>query len=202
MSSNFFTRFSVRILETFGTEEAKLCPFMLETLISSKTRIKLLLKFFLNSESKGYLRSLAHEFGDSTNAIRVELNKFEEAGMLKSELDGNKKVFMANRKHPLFDNLHAMVMKYIGIDKIVENISIRLGDIQKVYLVGDYAEGRDSGIIDLFILASDLDALYLMKLLQKAEAKIDRKIRYVHFEVEQELLSLLNNQANLLIWEK
>jgi len=175
---------------------------MLETLISSKTRIKLLLKFFLNSESKGYLRSLAHEFGDSTNAIRIELNKFEEAGMLKSELDGNKKVFMANRKHPLFDNLHAMVMKYIGIDKIVENISIRLGDIQKVYLVGDYAEGRDSGIIDLFILASDLDALYLMKLLQKAEAKIDRKIRYVHFEAEQELLSLLNNQANLLIWEK
>ena len=77
---------------------------MLETLISSRTRIKLLLKFFLNAQSKGYLRSLEHEFGESTNAIRLELNKFEEAGMLSSESEGNKKVYRANPKHPLFEN--------------------------------------------------------------------------------------------------
>ena len=51
---------------------------MIEVLISSKTRIKLLLKFFLNSNSKAYLRGLEQEFAESTNAIRVELNKFEE----------------------------------------------------------------------------------------------------------------------------
>ena len=51
---------------------------MLDTLITSKTRIKLLLKFFLNAQTKSYLRSLEGEFGESTNAIRLELNKFEE----------------------------------------------------------------------------------------------------------------------------
>ena len=55
---------------------------MIETLISSKTRIKLLLKFFLNSNTTAYLRSLESEFGESTNAIRIELNRLEEAGML------------------------------------------------------------------------------------------------------------------------
>ena len=55
---------------------------MIETLISSKTRIKLLLKFFLNSNTTSYLRSLESEFGESTNAIRVELNRLENAGML------------------------------------------------------------------------------------------------------------------------
>lgn len=64
---------------------------MIETLISSKTRVKLLLKFFLNSKATAYLRSLEEEFGESTNAIRLELNRFEDAKMLTSEPDGKKK---------------------------------------------------------------------------------------------------------------
>jgi hypothetical protein len=47
---------------------------MLQALITSRTRIKLLLKFFLNSSNTSYLRDLAAEFGESTNAIRLELN--------------------------------------------------------------------------------------------------------------------------------
>lgn len=174
---------------------------MLETLISSKTRVKLLLKFFLNANSKGYLRSLEQEFGESTNAIRLELNKFEEAGMLSSGIDGNKKVYSANRKHPLFENLHGLVMKYIGLDKIVDSITERLGTVEAVYLVGDYAEGRDSGIIDLFLLASDLNVEYLLILLEKVENEIKRKIRYAHFKTELEIQKLLNQQSHLLIWE-
>ena len=53
---------------------------MLNSIITSKTRIKLLLKFFLNSNTKSYLRNLEQEFGESTNAIRVELNRLEGAG--------------------------------------------------------------------------------------------------------------------------
>ena len=69
---------------------------MIETLISSKTRIKLLIKFFLNSDNTAYLRNLEDEFGESTNGIRIELNKFEKAGFLTSFSEGNKKIFTAN----------------------------------------------------------------------------------------------------------
>jgi len=75
---------------------------MLEALITSKTRLKLLLKFFLNSDTTGYLRSLEPEFGESTNAIRQELNRFEQAGLLAADKKGNKKVYHANTRHPLF----------------------------------------------------------------------------------------------------
>ncbi len=51
---------------------------------------------------KAYLRSLENEFGESSNAIRIELNRFEEAGMLVSFTEGNKKLFKANTEHPLF----------------------------------------------------------------------------------------------------
>ena len=56
---------------------------MLETLVTSKTRAKLLLKFFLNPSTSAYLRGLADEFGESTNGVRVELNRLMEAGLLE-----------------------------------------------------------------------------------------------------------------------
>ena len=45
---------------------------MLESLITSKTRVKLLLKFFLNPGTKAYLREIAAEFGESSNATAAK----------------------------------------------------------------------------------------------------------------------------------
>ena len=58
---------------------------MLESLITSKTRIKLLLKFFINPSTKAYLRELVKEFDASTNSIRLELNRLEESDLLISQ---------------------------------------------------------------------------------------------------------------------
>lgn len=174
---------------------------MLDTLISSKTRLKLLLKFFLNARSRAYLRSLEQEFGESSNAIRLELNKFEEAGMLESAIEGNKKVFTANRTHPLYENLHGMVMKYVGLDHIVESITEKLGHLRKVYLVGDYAKGIDTGIIDLVLIGTHLDYEYLVNLIKKVEAEICRKVRYVDYPTEEDINIPLEEQAHLLLWE-
>ena len=85
---------------------------MLESLITSKTRIKLLLKFFLNSSTKAYLRGLEAEFGESTNSIRIELNRFEQAGLLTSHSEGNRKFFTANIKHPLFPDIQSQMLTH------------------------------------------------------------------------------------------
>ena len=111
---------------------------MLDTLITSKTRVKLLLKFFLNGNSSSYLRNLENEFGESSNAIRIELNRFEDAGLLTSSLQGNRKYYQANQTHPLYKDINNIVFKYVGIDKIVENVIRKLGDLEKVFLCGDY----------------------------------------------------------------
>lgn len=158
---------------------------MIETLISSKTRIKLLLKFFLNSSTTSYLRNLESEFGDSTNSIRLELNRLEEAGMLTSFLQGNKKFFRANTEHPLFGEVHNILLKYIGFDKIIENIIERLGEVEKVYVSGAFARGLDSQIIDL-VFIGNINKAYLIELIDKVELLIKRKLRYVVFDCEEE----------------
>lgn len=176
---------------------------MLEALITSKTRVKMLLKFFLNSNSESYLRSLSQEFGESTNAIRIELNKFEQAGLLNSQLKGNKKLFRANTSHPLFSDIHNLILKHVGIDQIIDNVVNKLGDLEKVYLVGDFAMGQDAQVIDLIFVGGELNKQYLLKLVEKAEELIARKIRYLVFSAEEfnGYIRGYTGVEPLLLWE-
>jgi DNA-binding transcriptional ArsR family regulator len=176
---------------------------MIEALISSKTRIKLLLKFFLNSSNRAYLRGLEEEFGESSNAIRLELNKLEQVGMITSDMQGNKKYFKANVKHPLFFDLNSIIKKYVGIDTIIENVISQLGEVEKVYLTGEFAKGLSNHIIDLELIGK-VNINYLTALIEKAELLINRKIRYVLYSPAE--YAAINDAdtgyEKLLIWSK
>lgn len=156
----------------------------------------MLLKFFLNSETTSYLRNLETEFGESTNAIRLELNKFEKAGMLQTAFEGNKKLFKANTSHPLFKDLNNIVFKYVGLDWIVDHLVEKLGDLESVYLIGSFAKGLDSDTVEL-IFVGKVDEKFLKELCGKFGRKINRKIVY------QVVEKLLNKDTNsLLLWSK
>lgn len=150
---------------------------MLESLITSKTRLKLLIKFFVSASNRGHLRGLADEFQESTNAIRRELNQLSEAGYLEKSTDKNKILYQANTKHSLFKPLQKLIHTYLGIDEIVEHILEKAGDIQEVSLVGDYADGIDSGKIDILIIGEDLNQAYLLLLAEKVAEKLNKEIK-------------------------
>jgi len=152
---------------------------MLSSLITSETRIKLLKKFFLNSSTKAHLRGLEAEFGESTNAIRIELNRFEEAGLLNSLRDGNKKIFQANDKHPLYKDIHNIILKETGIDRVIEKVIHRLGNLLCVYLTGDFARGKDSPVIELILVGNGIDREYLARKVVQAEELVGRKVSYI-----------------------
>ena len=116
---------------------------MLNKLITSKTRLRLLIKFFINQANRGYLNGLASEFNESTNSIRKELNNLSEAGYLEKYKDNNKVGYKANVKHPLFEVLQKVVFKHLGIEEIVERVLERMGAVNKIYIIG--VGGVDSG---------------------------------------------------------
>ena len=175
---------------------------MLEALITSKTRVRLLVKFFLNPTMKAYLRQLADEFGESTNSVRVELNRLTEAGILESEADGNVINYKAKESHPLFPEIRSIVSKITGLDSVIEWVIQRLGDVENAYLIGDYAKGKDSGIIDV-ILVGKVDKSYLTELIEKSEDLVQRKIRYlVMNQIELDQYKIQNEEPILLLWSK
>ena len=120
---------------------------MLETLITSKTRLRLLIKFFVAATNKGYLNGLAQEFGESTNAIRKELNHLAAAGYLTKNKEDNKIQYLANEAHPLFSSLQKIVHQHLGLELIAEQVIDRMGDVQTISLVGDYAQGMDRALL-------------------------------------------------------
>ncbi len=174
---------------------------MLDTLVSSKTKIKLLLKFFLNASNTAYLRNLETEFGESTNAIRLELNRFEESGLLHSYSDKNKKIFIANTKHPLYPEINSIIRKYVGIDKIIDHVVSKLGEPEKVWLVGNFARGLDSEIIDLKI-SGNVNKAYLNELIRKVEETISRKLKIQVLSVDETFIIETNTEPSLLLWSK
>ncbi len=173
---------------------------MLESLITSKTRIKLLLKFFLNSKTQSYLRNLETEFGESTNAIRLELNRFEEAGLLCSTTQGNKKLFKANTSHPLYSDIHSLLLKHVGIDQIVKQVITQIGNIDFAFVTGDFASGRDSQVIDVVLAGHIKNRPYMDKLIEKTEKIIHRRIRFLVI-LPGELENYIKNQPALLIYK-
>lgn len=149
---------------------------MLGAVIPSRTRVQILVKLFLNPGVRAYLRSLAKEFDVSPNAVRTELNNLRLHKVLVSERDGRNVYFRANVGHPLFPELSSMVRKITGIDDLVKSVVDRLGNLEAAYLIGDYARGADSGIIDV-ALVGEIDKVQLDDFVAKTEAYIERKIR-------------------------
>ena len=140
---------------------------MLNSLITSKTRLRVLVKFFIRAANKGHLNALASEFGESTNGVRKELNKLKDAGYLISNKEQNKVIYRANTKHPLYSVLQQLVKKHLRLDEMVETIVKRIGDVQKIILIGDYAKGIDSGIIEVLLIANKINMNYIGELEKK-----------------------------------
>lgn len=165
----------------------------------------MLLKFFSNSSSQAYLREMAKEFGESTNAIRCELNNLTEAGYLVTEEKGRSIYYSANQKHPLYNEIKTLIHKYLGIDRIIDDVInkmiTRLGELRLAFITGDYAEGRDSGIVDL-VIVGEIDEAYFKQCVEKVEKLINRRIRSLvlsESEFERNRASLNPDKA-LWLW--
>jgi hypothetical protein len=148
---------------------------MIEALISSKTRINLLVKFFLHPGTRAYLRGLSQEFNESTNSIRLELNRFEDAGLLVSSKESNKKYYQANSSHPFFSEIKSLVLKHTGVSQIIDKVIQRLGKVEEVYIVGAFSKSTNTDHIDLCMIG-DIKEDELRKVVEKAEGIVERKI--------------------------
>jgi len=171
-------------------------------LITSKTRVRILMRLFHNPKQHAYLRELSDEFGLAPSQVREELRQLNSAGLLSNKKKGRQILYSANTDHPLFPELHSMVRKALGMDRILESIVGRLGDLEKVYLIDDYAEGKDTGLVDL-VLVGRIDQANLADLVTKTERYIGRKIRTLVLTSEEYpgTQRFLKKRPQLLLWE-
>ena len=176
---------------------------MFTGLITSKMRVRILMRLFLNPGQQVYLRELTNEMQASSSQVKEELKNLSESGLLNSFKKGRQIHYFANRDHPLFPELHSMVKKAFGMDQILESILARLGNLKMALLIDDYAEGKDTGLIDL-VLVGDIDKENLQDLITKTERYIGRKIRTLILTRSEykKMIPMLKNRPYLILWEE
>lgn len=173
------------------------------SLITSKTRVKILMRLFLNPREQAHLRKLSDEFDISPSLVREELQQLSKAGLIEGKRKGKQVNYQANTKHALFPELHSMVKKALGMDSVLESIIKRLGDLEQAILIDDYAEGKDTGLIDL-VLVGDIDHTNLTDLVAKTERYIGRKIRTLVFTPSdfKQNQRILDGRPSLVLWSR
>lgn len=160
---------------------------VLDQLFSGKIRVALLTKLLLNPVSKVYLRGLERDLGVSSNTVRLELNKLQEMHLIQvqdEEEHTKVKHYMVNQEHPMFLTLRGIILQFVGLDQIVDQIIKKLGNVDQVYLTGELAEGKNSPFVDL-VLVGNVDRPYLYQLIEKVEPLIQKKVRVGVFGKEE-----------------
>ena len=161
------------------------------------------MRLFLNATERAYLREMAKEFDLSPSIVKEELRQLSAAGLLTSEKNGRSIYYSANTDHPLFPELNSMVRKALGMEHILESILRRLGNLDRAILIDDYAEGKDTGLIDI-VLIGDIDEANLNDLIAKAERYIQRKIRPLVIRPNEKAgyREILESRPKLVLWSR
>ncbi len=153
---------------------------MIESLIKSETRRKLLIKFFVNIAIKGHLNQLAGEFEESTNSVRKELNNLTKANFLTRNSVDNRVEYRANIKHPLFKDIQNILKKYLGIEHLIEVVLSKMGYVHEIYLIGDLANGKLGNQIDVLVVGENLNTTYISEIQNKLSIILKKKIAIIH----------------------
>ena len=158
------------------------CPeslSMLQDLMVSKVRVKLLQIFLDRSDELFYVRQLVRKTSEEINAVRRELQRLERAGLVKKEPRGNRLYYWPNKDHLLYGDLLTMISKSTGLGgEIVKNKN-KLGNIKFAMLSGKFARRLPSeeGEVDLLIVGK-ISMPELTRLIQKEEKRLEREVNY------------------------
>ena len=168
---------------------------IVDKIFTGKIRVQLLTKLLLNPSCTVYLRGLERDLGVSSNTVRMELNKLQDMHLIEAQEDSeNTKVknYVVNQRHPMFKTLRGIILQFVGLDQIVDQIIKKLGNLDQVYLTGDLAEGRNSPFVDL-VIVGEVDKPYLYQLIEKAEPLVQKKIRVGVYKSKEFKVNLLES---------
>jgi predicted nucleotidyltransferase len=152
---------------------------MLEVIIPSRTRVKLLTLFLLNPEGEVYVREIVRMTHENINSVRRELANLESFGLITGKKKGIQQYYTVNRDFYLYEELQKIVLKTEGVARHIGENLAALGEIQCMFIYGSFASGTAGAKsdIDLFIVG-DVDENRLIPLVHESEQALAREINY------------------------
>jgi DNA-binding transcriptional ArsR family regulator len=83
----------------------------LQDFMISRVRVQIMELFFNQPSEMYFVREITRQTHEEINAVRRELDRMLEAGILKSEERGNRLYYYVNKNYTFFPELLRMVKK-------------------------------------------------------------------------------------------
>lgn len=159
----------------------------LSDIITSKVRIKILELFLYNVLEMYHVRGIVREINEEINAVRRELERFDQAGILRKEARGNRIYYWANPDYPFYGELLALVAKSRGLGaEIIENRK-KIGKLTYVMFSGKFVRRKQrkrEDDVDILIVG-EVVLPELATIIRKEESKRNREINYTVMSKEE-----------------
>jgi DNA-binding transcriptional ArsR family regulator len=159
---------------------------MLNDLIISRVRVKILQLFYLSPGKIYHVRDIVRRIGEEINAVRRELLHLEKAGIMSKERRANRLFYTLRRDYPLYFDLLELIVKTSDMGGDIIKGRMKLGKIKFAMISGKYARGlpHDTNDVDLLVVGKVVIP-ELSQIVRAAEVRRERELNYTVMSEEE-----------------
>lgn len=153
---------------------------MLESLFTSRARVKILETLLLNKDEKFHTRDLARRTGVSAPYVMKELHNLKSLGILVEKKEGNMIFYGINRSSSIVEDLKRLFLKTESVGAALLEALKNTEKTRYALIYGSFAKGNEvtSSDIDLLIIG-DINEKKVLDSVMKAQSRIGREINYI-----------------------
>ena len=150
---------------------------LLPEILSSKIRAEIFRMLFGLSDESLHMREIERRSGFAIGTIQTELKKLLKLDLVKKRRDGNRLYFTANRDHPLYPEIHNLVLKTVGLAEYIKAALEKSAEINLAFVFGSLADNRENAESDVDLMViGELGLKKLIGLLSGVSEQIGREI--------------------------
>ena len=155
--------------------------------MGSKLRSKVLGWLFTHPDERYFVRQLTSLVKEDSTNVSRELSRLEKAGILVSTIEGKHKYYQANRQSPLFDELHGLMLKTVGVADIIKKaLEPRMADIKLAFIFGSLAKKSENRFSDIDLLVvGNITFGEVVDLISTAEGTLNRELNPVVYTLSE-----------------
>jgi predicted nucleotidyltransferase len=147
-------------------------------LLFGQTRGRILALLFGRPEQSFYIRQIARETRTSAGSVQRELEFLANVGLIQRTDSGHQVYYQANRNHPVYPEIHALVAKTVGVFQLLGSALAPLANrISKAFVYGSLANGSENAQSDVdLMIVGEVTLDEVLSQIAPVEPRIGRPI--------------------------
>lgn len=153
---------------------------MIEQLLGSKTRVKLLQLFMSNPNRSFYVREITRKIDEQINSVRRELSNLLNIGIIISDTTNNRLYYEVNQQYEFYEPLRAIFgggsSEVNKVAKSQQDEYKALGNVELLIYTGQFTRDERAGV-DILIVGNT-NANAVQKFVGELETQEGKELRY------------------------